>query len=421
MTATTTPPPHCPPAVASPWRRARVGRRRRERRGAALVYLTVMLAALCAFALLSVDLGRAMEAKFDLQATCDAAARAAAHALSGGGSPAAARQAAADVVAANRVDGQAVTINPATDVTFRNWDATARTGTLLTGAAEANANAVQVALARTRAAGNPVTLAFGGVIGLPTADVHAVSTACAAGNGSDYAIVGINSLTVTGNASTDSYDSRSGPYSAATAHHKGSIASNGNISLGGSARVDGDVRAGVGGSTTTSGAAQATGRVAPLGAPLNYPSVTLPSSYVDAGDLVMKSGKVSLVGGVYVFDTIDLSGNAQVTWTGPVVIYVRKAYNVSGNAVVDTYQGLPANQVINFLPTCTSVTWTGNNACVGELYAPDTDFSIDGNAELFGRIIARTVSISASASVHYDEAMPPADPGAKPSGIVLVK
>jgi hypothetical protein len=147
----------------------------------------------------------------------------------------------------------------------------------------------------------------------------------------------------------------------------------------------------------------------------------LPASYIDAGDLVMKSGTVSLAGGVYVFGTIDLSGSAHVTWQGPVVIYVRTAYRISGNVVVDTYQGLPANQAIKFLPTCTSVTWTGRYQCVGDLYAPDTDFRIGGNAELFGRIVARTIKISSSAGLHYDEALPPAGSDAKASGIVLVK
>jgi Flp pilus assembly protein TadG len=418
MTATT-PTPRCPAAVARRWRRARVGRR--QRRGAALVYVTVMLAALFAFALLSVDLGRAMQAKFDLQGTCDAAARAAAHALSSGGTPAAARQAAADVVANNRVDGQAVRMNPASDVTFRNWDATTRTGTLLTGAGEAGANAVQVTLARTRAGGNPVTLTFGGAIGVPTADVHAVSTACAAGNGSDYAIVGINSLTIGGNGYTDSYDSRNDPYSAATARHKGSVASNGDISLSGSAKVDGDVRCGVGKSTSVSGAATATGRVAPLGAPLSFPSVTLPASYVDAGDCVMSSGTVSLAGGVYVFDTFDLSGTAHIAWQGPVVIYVRTAYKIRGKAVVDTYQNIPANQVLKLLPTCKTASWTGSQSCVGEVYAPDTDFTVGGKAQLYGRIIARTISVGGSAGLHYDEAMPPAGSDVKASGVVLVK
>jgi hypothetical protein len=186
--------------------------------------------------------------------------------------------------------------------------------------------------------------------------------------------------------------------------------------------IDGDVRSGAGKKTTIGGAAKATGLVAPLGTPLSFPSVTLPSSYIDAGDCVMSSGRVSLPGGVYVFDTIDLSGNAHITWTSPVVFYVRKAYKVSGNVVIDTYKDIPANRVIKFLPTCKTATWTGNHSCVGELYAPDTDFTVGGNAELFGRIVAKTINLSSNGGLHYDEALPPVgQESTGPSSVTLVK
>ena len=77
--------------------------------------------------------------------------------------------------------------------------------------------------------------------------------------------------------------------------------------------------------------------------------------------------------------------------------------------------------MLKFLPTCKTASWTGKHTCIGELYAPDTDFTVGGKAQLFGRIIARTISVSGSAGLHYDEALPPAGSDVKPSGIVLVK
>jgi hypothetical protein len=44
---------------------------------------------------------------------------------------------------------------------------------------------------------------------------------------------------------------------------------------------------------------------------------------------------------------------------------------------------------------------------VGELYAPDTDFTVGGSAELFGRITAKTITLSGNGGMHYDEALPP--------------
>jgi Flp pilus assembly protein TadG len=392
----------------------------RPRRGVALVYLTVALTLLCGIASLAVDVGRVYAVKNDLQTVADAAARAAAQVLATGG-PAAARKAAADVAALNKIDGKPVTINASTAVQIMNWNPDTRSGTVLTGAAEATGNAVRVTLARTKAGGDAVSLTFGRVIGLSTCDVNASTTACAPGNSSTYAIIGINALNVTGNGEIDSYDSRNLPYKAATAGDKGSIASNGNITLGGSAAINGDARAGVGKTTTLGGSAAVTGRVAPLAAPLKFPSVTLPNSYIDAGDCVMSGGSISLPGGVYVFDTIDLSGNAHVTWQSPVVFYVRKAYSVKGNVVIDTYKNIPANRVIKFLPTCKTATWTGTHSCVGDLYAPDTDFTIGGNAELFGRIIAKTINLSSSGNMHYDEALPPAGSDGAASPVTVVK
>jgi hypothetical protein len=252
-------------------------------------------------------------------------------------------------------------------------------------------------------------------------DVNATTTACAPGNDSSYALIGINSLTITGNGETDSYDSRNLPYKAATARHNGSVASNGNITLSGSGKVDGDARPGVAKKTTISGAGSVTGSVAPLGAPLKFPSVTLPSSYIDAGDCVMSGGSISIPGGVYVFDTIDLSGSAHITWTSPVVFYVRKAYKISGNVVIDTYKNIPANRVIKFLPTCKTATWTGTHSCVGDLYAPDTDFTIGGNAELFGRVIAKSINLSSSGNLHYDENLPPAGTDGTDSPVTVVE
>ncbi|MDB5324100.1 MAG: hypothetical protein JWN40_5731 [Phycisphaerales bacterium] len=378
----------------------------RRRRGVALITVLVMLTALMGVASLAVDLGRAQLAKSELKSTADAAGRAACNALSSGGITGA-KAAAVAMAASNTCDGQAVVLNPNTDLTFGTWDPTTRKFTSLAVSGQASPNAVKVTLGRTAAGGNPIPLMFGKVIGMGACDVHASSTTCVVGNTGAYSIIGIKGITISGSGSTDSYNSKNGAYSAATAGHKGSIASNGNISIGGSADIDGDSRAGVGMSTTVSGSATVTGLKAPLGAVLKFPSVTLPSSYTDLGDVVQSSGTVHIPGGVYLFHSITLSGSAHIVWDGPVVFYVRDSYSVSGNVIIDTYQNLPANRIMNFLPTCTTATWSGSHSCIGELYAPDTDFKISGSAELFGRITAETITLTGNGGLHYDEALAP--------------
>ena len=70
------------------------------------------------------------------------------------------------------------------------------------------------------------------------------------------------------------------------------------------------------------------------------------------------------------------------------------------------YQNNPKNRVINFLPTCTTAAWSGTNTCVGDLYAPDTNFTVSGSVHKFGRIIAKTINNSSSGGMHADDALP---------------
>jgi hypothetical protein len=75
--------------------------------------------------------------------------------------------------------------------------------------------------------------------------------------------------------------------------------------------------------------------------------------------------------------------------------------------VIDTYGNVPANRKLYFLPACTTATWTRTHRCIGELYAPVTDFTFGGSAQLFGRITAKSINVSTSGGPHYDESLPP--------------
>jgi Flp pilus assembly protein TadG len=383
----------------------------RPRRGFTLVYILIMFTVLCGFVSLAVDWSRVQMVKTKLQATVDAAARAACFDLPNGTT--AAKNAAISIASQNNTDGSAVTLNPATDIIFGTWDPNARTFTPLSGAAASNANAVRVQTSRSAARGNAVSLSFAQVLGRSTCDVNVISTTCLTGSPGDYSIIGINSMTLGLTAYTDSYNAQSGAYVQASAHHRGSVASNGNIVATGTVKIDGDARCGIGKSTSLGGSCSVTGLNAPLGITLAYPSVVLPATYTDLGDVNMSSGSTSVPGGTYLIHNLNLSGTAHVTWSGPTVLYIQNSYSVSGSALVDTYQNLPANRTLNFLPTCTTATWTGSNTNVGEMYAPDTDFTISGSVHMFGRVVAKSINNTSSGGMHYDESL--AAPGATAS------
>jgi hypothetical protein len=221
-----------------------------------------------------------------------------------------------------------------------------------------------------------------------------------------YGLMGLSSMSMSQNAFTDSYDATLGAYSAATAHKKGSIASNGNITLSNNTKVNGDARAGIGMTTTLLNNATVTGRNAPLTQSYSMPSATLPATYTNLGDINMSSGTMSVPGGVYLINNLNLSGTAHVIWAGPTILYIKSSYTVSDNVIIETYQNLPSNRTLNFLPTCTTATWSGTNVCVGELYAPDTTFNISGSVEMLGRITAKVINNSSSGGMHSDESLP---------------
>jgi Flp pilus assembly protein TadG len=373
------------------------------RQGAALVYVLILWALLCAFASLAVDWGRVQGAKTSLQNAVDAAARAACYELPNGVT--AARNAAVTIAAQNSADGSAVILDPNNDIQFGTWNPATKSFTKLTGSAEAGANTVRVLARRTAANGNAIPMSFSRILGRASCDVNVSSTTCLAGNEGAAAIIGLNYVNIQASSFTDSYDASKGPYVSAPPHHKGMVASNGNITLSQNAIIDGDARCGVGKSVILNNTASVTGLKAPLGAPLSYASVVLPASYVDLGDVNMSSGTVAIPGGTYLIHNLTLSGTAHIVWQGQTVLYIQNSYNVSGSVQIDTHQNLPKNRILNFLPTCTTATWTGTNVNIGEMYAPDTDFTIGGAVSNFGRITAKSITNSSSGGMHYDESL----------------
>lgn len=390
-----------------------------SRRGVVLIYVMLSMVVFLVITSFAIDMGHVRLAKKQLQFAADAAARAACGDLPNG--QAAAQQTAVTVGADNKVDGTPLVITPSSDVVFGVWDPTAATFTPLSSSSASDANAVRINASRTSGKGNPIQLAFASAFSPGTSDIHAASTACLTGNAGAYSIIGMDSITMSQTAFTDSYNSSLAPYSVTTANKKGSIASNGAITLNNSVTVNGDSRAGVGRNTTLAGTARVTGLNAPLGTVLTYPSASLPSTYTDLGDVNIGSGTTSIPGGTYLIRNLTLSGTAHIIWTGPTVLYIQNSYNVSGSTRIDTYQNIPANRVLNFLPTCASASWTGTNVCVGELYAPDTTFTVSGSVELFGRILAKSITNSSSGGMHYDEALSPPGGGAAQSSVTLVQ
>jgi Flp pilus assembly protein TadG len=135
-----------------------------------MAYSVFALAFLLALASLSVDWGRVVVARAELQQAADSAARYAAAGLPDGISTVQSRAAAS--IAQNKVDGTPLTFNNS-DVEFGVWDQATKSFVVLTGNDRNSATAVRVTAARDAAHGSALSLIFGKAIGRQTINVTA--------------------------------------------------------------------------------------------------------------------------------------------------------------------------------------------------------------------------------------------------------
>jgi Flp pilus assembly protein TadG len=373
--------------------------RPRRRTGLSLVWALVCMAALLGFVSLAVDVGRIQAAKTELRRAADAAARYAVTGIRDNTYRAKAVAAAAE----NKVDGTALALDNG-DITVGTWDS----GTFSSGG---NApNAVRVRAYRTAERGNPIPLTFARVLGLSSSDVKA--SAIAAIPDTFYGVVGLNSVSMNGNA-TSSYWSTtgaaSGPY--------GSIASNGPITLSGNTMINGDARPGIG--YNVSGASgRVTGSTASVAKPLSYPNGNA-GNYVNVNDNALVpaiSGSsrqlniggnqiVAMPAGTYYLSSLTVNAGGTLNITGPVTIYITGSLQLTGNAVVAG--NLPKNLKIVMVgdafgnPPGTAQISSGA-ALYATIYAPQSDITMSGSGDIYGSVLGKTISMTGSSAIHYD-------------------
>ncbi|HNV86071.1 MAG TPA: polymer-forming cytoskeletal protein [Candidatus Omnitrophota bacterium] len=111
----------------------------------------------------------------------------------------------------------------------------------------------------------------------------------------------------------------------------------------------------------------------------------------------------------YLFNSIKISGNNHIVIsTVPATLYV------DGNVRIDSGQLNPAGFIHGAAPQSADlviivksgdVTITGDSWIVGAIYAPNSRVKIDGQATVFGAVIAKELDISGGAKIHYDTSL----------------
>ena len=255
------------------------------------------------------------------------------------------------------------------------------------------------------------------------------------------AITTKNSVTLSGNAYTDSYNS-----SGSTAYGGSNIAQNGDvstnststpaISLTGNAAIKGDAGTGSGGSISMTGNAYVTGSQSSSVDNAFTSNTTVAgggSDYSGNGN-----GTAALTTGTY--SSFSLSGNFVATVTGNVTLNITStgsgAFGVSGNAYISVASGstltintngpvsLAGNGIVNSAVStnvqavtingsgsAATVTLSGNGAFAGLVNTPDAAVTVTGNGAVYGAIIGSSFTSSGNGGVHYDENLATNGPG----------
>jgi hypothetical protein len=374
----------------------------------------------------AVDIGYIAHAHTELQRTADAVSLAAAAKLP--------NLEAARTVGKATAQSNSSTISPTlidADFEFGHWSRFTSTFTTPTPS-HRSTNAVRVTVRRTQANGNPLNLFYGRVLGKQSTDLTITSVAFN-DRGLCGPFIGIQSADIGGNMHTDSYDSDDGSYVAASAAHRGSICSDGDVHVHGDASIYGDARAGVSGEVIVDGNPEITGNIGNRVKPLDLPSVDASpyaiSPYNDnnlmpkvlrlnaqgngnhwvypvdnQGDFRLNAGdNYFLPAGTYYFRDMILNGGAILHITGDVKIYVTRDLTFNGGSYVYNDTAKAENLTIMMTGGVANITY--GNPFYGVLYAPDSYVTISGDADIYGAVVAADLRITGNAIGHYDESL----------------
>ena len=247
-------------------------------------------------------------------------------------------------------------------------------------------------------------------------------------------------LTFTGNAATDSYNSANGTYAATVTPSGGDIATFGNVSLGGNAKIQGIVgvtgttyatsvgpcNAGQNNGVTGSGANWSDQGIQAIPAGLTAasfpapppPSPTPPTTNVTYttdttlppgtyGNINVTGGTLTLSPGVYNINSLSASGKANIVVSpvGQVVLNIGgaggTAFSFAGQSITNG-ANVPYDFLVNYAGTDT-INLAGKNSSYFMVNAPNSAVNVAGNGDTFGSIISNTINYSGNGNWHFDK------------------
>ncbi|MFC1579635.1 hypothetical protein ACFL4N_01845 [Thermodesulfobacteriota bacterium] len=251
------------------------------------------------------------------------------------------------------------------------------------------------------------------------------------------AFTGTGQLQLTNNASLDSYDSTLAPWTGEGAIRNGSIGTNrigkNSILIRKLSKVYGDADVGPGGNPnkdikveknalltgsrgTLTAAEDMTPRAMPAGggAPVdlqlrNNQTYTYATGVYRLNDLEVEDNAVLTISGdvtLYVEGTIRFRdfGTLTILPGGSLTIYAADQFTAEDDARINT-NGEAGDMTLFGTASFASIQLNDDVIMKGAFYAPNAQAQIKKNAELFGSMITRQISLSNDAKIHYDAAL----------------
>jgi Tfp pilus assembly protein PilX len=252
------------------------------------------------------------------------------------------------------------------------------------------------------------------------------------------------SLTMTGNAITDSYNSQNGAYGGGNVFNTGGdVGANGGISLSGNATVGGAIGVlstnpvppdpcnyanGDYLATGNAGWANVPGNgLSTIAAPNTFPTPPDPTplpaaNSADAGNyskglslvpgtygaISLSGGSLTLAPGTYNIYSLSTSGQANVVVNPPGAVVLNfpsgspSPVNMSGQSFASSDQ-IPNDFQINYGGTGT-ITLSGQAGSYGIVDAPNANINVTGQGDIYGRIIGKTLTWTGQGKFHFDKA-----------------
>lgn len=255
-----------------------------------------------------------------------------------------------------------------------------------------------------------------------------------------WAAFGSDGVVLDSNAFIDSYDSALGTYDSQVqggnsyARENGHLGSNADIELKANTEVHGDARPGPGGVVDDSAPGTfVSGSTEPTEEPFEMPPIEVP--LIASSGTIPGDADVTLGPGPVHYDSITMNGGSTLTVRGPATLVVDDLLMKANSALVfDASNGpievhgtgdfelLSNSDVSTISNTALDVTLllSGNNTTVnppdrielssnsefvGAIYAPDAEFSLASNFNIFGSIVCGFLDLSSMGMIHYDEAL----------------